>query len=163
MDRVEGAEISIAVMPAFTAVGMRWEGTFAEAGAGSIRELQREFKTRVSEIGSMARPDELLGLSYHAYPAGETFVHYTAVEVSGADAVPEGMERIEVPSLACAELRHRKGMDIGRSYRDLYAWIEREGYVPLEGSLTHLEVYPMAQRPEDADPEFTIRIPVKQR
>lgn len=44
---------------------LKWEGTFAEAGAGAIRKVQTEFKRRLHEIKNMMHPDELLGLSYH--------------------------------------------------------------------------------------------------
>ena len=50
---------------AATMIGLKWEGTFAEAGAGGIRKVQTEFKRRLHEIRNVIRRDELLGLSYH--------------------------------------------------------------------------------------------------
>ena len=63
-------------------VGLKWEGTFAEAGAGGIRVIQSEFKRRLNEIQHVLHPDELLGLSYHMTETG--FTHYVGVEVDAA-------------------------------------------------------------------------------
>jgi len=158
-------EASIVDKPAFRAVGMRWEGTFAEAGAGGIRAIQKRFRERLGEIEGAKDPGSLLGLSYHAYPGGEGFVHYAAIEVGsegeGGEAdVPEGMAAVTVPALAYASCRHRKGQSIDRSYRNLYQWIEEQGYAVHPGELTHFEIYPMEQDPYDRDPEFEILIPV---
>ena len=83
---------------AATMIGLKWEGTFAEAGAGGIRKVQTEFKRRLHEIQNVIHPEELLGLSYHVTDTG--FVHYVAVRVgnTATPSVPEGMIQLEVPA-----------------------------------------------------------------
>ncbi len=158
------AEARLIKRPAFQAVGIRWEGTFAEADAGGIRILQEQFKKRLSEIQGAVQTDVLLGLSYHAFPAAEGFVHYAAVKLGEQDSetLPEGMTGITVPELDYACCFHRKGQSIDLSYKNLYAWIGEQGMKEAapEG-LTHYEEYPMSQDPYDRDPEFAILIPVE--
>ncbi|MGG2197438.1 MULTISPECIES: GyrI-like domain-containing protein [Paenibacillus] len=152
---------TLVTRPAFQAVGLRWEGTFAQAGAGEIRGLQRALQSRLNEIRYVADPAVLLGLSYHVTPARDSFTHYAAVEVERAEDVPSGMTRLSVPSHTYVQTEHRKGQQIERSYTGLFAWIEREGYRTVPGTLTHFELYPMRQDPYDPDPAFTILIPVE--
>lgn len=151
-------DIVVYEMPGFEAVGLKWEGTFAGAEAGEIRDLQRELKGRLGEIARLSRPETLLGLSSHVLKEG--FMHYAAVEVPPGSVVPVDMVRIEVPSLTCAKYEHRKGQSIGLSYSSLYAWIEEQGYRPALGEFTHIELYPMEQDVYDPDPAFTILIPI---
>lgn len=161
--RVAGQEASsgdivIYELPAFEAVGLKWEGTFAGAQAGEIRDLQQDLKRRLDEIPNLVRPDILLGLSSHVVKEG--FLHYAAVEVPEGTVVPGDMIRIEVPALTCAKYEHQKGQSIGLSYSNLYAWIEKQGYRAAGGEFTHIELYPMAQDAHDRDPAFTILIPI---
>ncbi|WP_019637467.1 GyrI-like domain-containing protein [Paenibacillus fonticola] len=163
---VQVNETVIVTKQAFSAVGLRWEGTFAEAGAGGIRVIQRELQHRCGEIRGIADPGHFYGLSYHAYPGGTGFVHYAVFEVTDADQeeVPEGMVMVHVPAMKYAKYEHRAGQNIGDSYSGIYAWIEQQQdlrTLPQEGDeLTHFEIYPSNQDPDSTHPEFTIMIPV---
>jgi len=156
-------EVRAVHKPSLHAVGMRWEGTFGEAEAGGIRAVQREFKRRLSEIGGRTNDGILLGLSYHAAPGADRFTHYSAVEVAERGQVPEGMTEIEVPALTYARTEHRKGQSIEWSYRNVYQWMDEQGYSPLQGGPTHFEEYPLLQDPDDPDPEFVILIPMEKK
>ncbi|MBS4200033.1 effector binding domain-containing protein [Bacillus sp. FJAT-49732] len=146
---------------AFHAIGLKWEGTFAEAGAGAIREIQTELKERLKEIPHIINPDIMLGLSYHATPGGDGFTHYAAIEVEKVDNIPSGMVSIFVPTLTYATCEHHKDQSIERSYDNIYDWIRSEGLNENNvDHLTHFEKYPMNQDPYSTDPEFTIMIPV---
>jgi predicted transcriptional regulator YdeE len=147
---------------AFQAVGLKWEGTFAEAGAGGIRKIQAEIHKRLEEIPHVTNPDLLLGLSYHAIPGGDGFTHYAVVEVEKVEAIPSGMVSISVPTLTYAKCEHQKGQSIEQSYNNIYIWIGKQGFEenPVD-HLTHFEEYPMKQDPYDKDPAFKIMIPVK--
>ncbi|MCJ8009569.1 GyrI-like domain-containing protein [Lederbergia wuyishanensis] len=146
---------------AFHAIGIKWEGTFAEAGEGGIREIQIELQKRLKEISGIVDPEIMLGLSYHAIPGGNGFTHYAAVEVEKVEKIPSGMVSIFVPTLTYATCKHYKGQSIESSYNNIYNWISserlKENYVD---HLTHFEKYPMNQHPYSTDPEFTIMIPV---
>lgn len=151
-------DIVLYEMPGFEAVGLKWEGTFAGAEAGEIRDLQDELKRQLDKIPKLTQPDVLLGLSSHVVKEG--FLHYAAVEVPEGAAVPGDMIRIQVPALTCAKYEHKKGQSIGLSYSNMYAWIEKQGYKAAGGEFTHIELYPMAQDSRDPNPAFTILIPI---
>lgn len=154
-------DISLTAKDSFQAIGIKWEGTFADAAAGGIRAVQQIMKDRLSEIKDILHPETLLGLSYHAFPGGETFCHYSAVEVKSAQHIPNGMEVISVPSLTYAACKHHKGQSITESYNNMYRWIQLHQYTQNNpDGLTHFEKYPMIQDPYDTDPEFEIMIPV---
>ncbi|MBH5319507.1 AraC family transcriptional regulator [Paenibacillus sp. GSMTC-2017] len=143
----------------FRAVGLKWSGTFAEAGAGRIRVVQEEMQARFNEIKHVLNPEILLGLSYQDDEVG--FTHYSVVEVAEIEDVPKGMKSITVPALTYAKCEHTKGQTIDISYNNIYAWIESQDYRPCDDDVTHVERYPMHQDPYTKDPEFTIMIPVK--
>jgi predicted transcriptional regulator YdeE len=151
-------EAKIVTKPAFHAVGIRWEGTFAEAGAGGIRKVMKEMQDRLHEIEHVINPKFLLGLSYHMRPDG--FTHYSVVEVGEVDKIPEGMVAISVPSLTYATCQHIRGQEIERSYKNIYEWIAGMGYSLYEGDLAHYEEYPIEQDPYSTEPEFKILIPI---
>ncbi|MCR8642700.1 GyrI-like domain-containing protein [Paenibacillus sp. N1-5-1-14] len=146
---------------AFQAIGLKWEGTFAEASAGGIRAVQTEFKKRLGEIKHVLHPESLLGLSYHITEGG--FTHYVSVEVDRIEDVPEDMHSISVPTMTYAKCEHKKGQQIDMSYNNIYAWIENQGYQVLQGDTFHFEIYPMANDPYSNDPEFVIMIAVDDR
>ncbi len=146
----------------FRAVGLKWEGTFAEAGAGGIRRIHEKLRARMKEIPEPVSTTHFYGLSYHAYPGGEGFTHYAVIETTdGTGYVPEGMVAVEVPTLNYAKCEHAKGGSIDTSYRNIYKWIEDRGYSVFQGELTHFEIYSLSRDPYDPDPEFTIMIPIQ--
>ncbi|MNJ50187.1 Bacterial transcription activator, effector binding domain [compost metagenome] len=156
-------ETVIVTKQAFHAVGLRWEGTFAEAGAGGIRVIHQELQQRYEEIQGIVDPDNFFGLSYQAYPGGSGFTHYAVFEVSSVDHIPDGMVAIQVPTMRYAKCEHRAEQSIDRSYHNIYAWMEQQGLkAPLQDGegLTHFEVYPRRQDPYSTHPEFTIMIPI---
>lgn len=164
MDRAStGNTVEMIECPAFTVIGMKWEGTFAEAGTGGIRRMQAIFRERAGEIEGVVRPGDMLGLSYHAHPGGEGFTHYAAVEVEGKPAVPEGMFLIEVPAMTYARCEYRKGDSVDKTYQAVYAWIEAQGCAAALRGLTHLEIYPMHHDPFAGTPDFTILVPIHPR
>lgn len=151
---------SITEKAAFTAMGMRWEGSFAEAGAGSIRAMHQRFLAQYDTIPNRVPSPFFYGLSYHASPDAAGFVHYAVAEVSELTDIPDGMLKIEVPALTYARCVHRKGQSIDRSYQNIGAWIDAQGYRLADTELTHFELYPLDQDPYSGDPEFTIMMPV---
>ncbi|BBI36489.1 GyrI-like domain-containing protein [Cohnella abietis] len=143
----------------FNAIGLKWVGTFAEAGAGGIRVVQAEMLNRLKEISHIIHPKTLLGLSYHITEGG--FTHFAAVEVEQVENIPEGMTAITVPKLIYASCEHKGDQNIDASYKDIYNWIEGRGFELSKGDLTHLEEYPLHQDPYTKDPEFVIMIPIE--
>lgn len=151
-------EMTIISKESFVAVGFKWEGTFAEARAGEIRDVQEELKRRLPEIKHVTRPDILLGLSNHDRPDG--FTHYAVVEVEQIDEVPTGMIQLSIPTLTYAKYEHKKGQNIEQSYTNLFAWIESKDYSWNKDIITHFEEYPMSQDSYTNDPEFAMMIPI---
>ncbi|WHX48933.1 effector binding domain-containing protein [Paenibacillus woosongensis] len=160
-------EALVVTKQAFSAIGLRWEGTFAEAGEGGIRAIHQELQRRRGEIRGIVDLENFYGLSYHAYPGGIGFEHCAVFEVADADEqVPEGMIKVHVPAMKYAKYEHRAEQNIGESYSSIYAWIEQQGFklLPQEGEeLTHFEIYPSEQDPYSTSPQFTIMIPVLEK
>ncbi|HAG01157.1 MULTISPECIES: effector binding domain-containing protein [Paenibacillus] len=155
-------EAALTTKEAFQAVGLKWEGTFADAAAGGIRAVHRQLQERLEEIPHAIHKDTMLGLSYHAFPGGEGFIHYAAVEVEKLGKVPDGMVNVSVPTLTYAACQHSKEQAIEASYTNIYNWIKEQGYKEYSPDhLTHFEKYPMSQDPYDDHPEFVIMIPVE--
>jgi predicted transcriptional regulator YdeE len=148
----------IITKPQFQAIGLVWEGTFAEAGAGGIRNIISQMHERLREIQHVVNPDILLGLSYHITPGG--FTHYSVVEVEHTEHIPEGMKALTVPTLTYAKCEHARGQNVDQSYKNIFDWIEHQGYDLYKEDMTHFEEYPMQQDPYDKDPEFRIMIPI---
>ncbi|PWW43363.1 MULTISPECIES: GyrI-like domain-containing protein [Paenibacillus] len=144
----------------FKAVGLKWAGTFAEAGAGGIRAVQTEIQNRVVEIKHVIDLEKLLGLSYHIN-GEEGFTHYAVVEVDRVEDIPDGMMSITLPTLTYAKYEHKKGQNIDTSYNNINTWIENQGYKLHKGDVTHFEVYPMHHDPYSKDPEFVAMIPIE--
>lgn len=90
-------ECMLVTKESFQAVGLKWSGTFAEAGAGGIRLVQAELKGRINEIKHVVNPHILLGLSCHI--TEDAFTHYSAVEVEHVEDIPDGMVSISPPTL----------------------------------------------------------------
>ncbi|MFS0725324.1 GyrI-like domain-containing protein [Paenibacillus sp. 1P07SE] len=158
MTKSKDNDITLTTKPAFQAIGLHWEGTFAQAHAGEIRELQVQLKNRLDEIPRKTYPDQLLGLSY---PDGEErLTHYALVEVEQVDIIPEGMVTIALPELDYVTYSHASEADISESYARVFAWMKEKGLRQPDDEVTHLEVYPMAQDPHTDKPRFDIMMPV---
>jgi predicted transcriptional regulator YdeE len=151
-------EIQVVKKDAFSAVGLRWEGTFAAAGEGEIRHVLAEMKRRLGEIAHKVNPDVILCAAKVNRPDG--FTAYLCAEVSKVEDLPEGMVRIEIPAFTYAKTEHLPGENIQQTYAALYAWMEQEGYRSNQDGLTHLEEYPVGNNPYDPDPAFTILAPL---
>jgi predicted transcriptional regulator YdeE len=156
---VQKNETMIITKESFHAVGLKWAGTFAEAGAGGIRVIHIEMQNRLKEIKHVLQSDTLLGLSYHNIEGG--FTHFAVVEVGKVEDIPNGMISLTHPTLTYAKCEHRKGQEIDASYNNISSWIESQGYKVHMGDVTHFEKYPMHQDPYTKDPEFVIMIPVE--
>jgi predicted transcriptional regulator YdeE len=151
----------IVTKEAFQAIGLKWEGTFAEAGAGAIKEIIHQVHGRLKEIDKQVNPDILLGLSNHADPKSDRFTHYSVVEVEAGTKVPEGLIQFSLPTLKYVKTYHPKGESVQDSYTKIYNWIKENGYTLAQADITHFEEYPMKQDAFESDPEFGIMIPIK--
>ena len=161
MTSIQKNEASLTVKKAFEAVGLKWEGTFAEAGEGSIHAVQRKLQDRIKEIPYVLNTEIMLGLSYHADPKAERFIHYAVVEVERTEEIPNGMVTVSVPTLSYATCKHVKNQKVDQSYKNIYSWIKKQGYQKIHvDGLTHFEQYPMQQDLSTNDLEFIIMIPV---
>lgn len=156
------SENQVVTREGFQAIGLKWEGTYEQAGAGKIKVIHEKMKKRVQEIPHTINPDILLAVSYHATPDAKGFTHYAAIEVSKVDEIPEGMESISIPTLQYATCEHRRGQDVSQSYTNMYNWMAEKGLKPYSGEFTHLEVCLMDRDDFTRNPEFTIMIPLDQ-
>ena len=146
----------------FLAVGLPWEGTYAEADAGAIREVLKELHYRVGEIGYKISSEEIIGLSYRVKADSEKFRHYSLIEVEKVTHIPNGMVAVQVPAMNLVKAIHNEEEDVATSYQDIYQWIEQQGHTAASVEYTHMEIYPLDTSTYEGNPEFSIYIPIKE-
>lgn len=146
---------------AFEIVGVKWQGTYEQAGTGEIRHMMSQFRERVNEIPNAVDTGHLLGISVHDFSGG--FTYYIGLAVKQVTQVPEGMTSLTVPAQLYATLIHPTGEEVFQSYQAVETWIQQQGYQAVTYPITHLEVYPASYQPLTDQPEFTIHIPIKEQ
>ncbi|MGD8191679.1 GyrI-like domain-containing protein [Brevibacillus ginsengisoli] len=143
----------------FQIVGIKWQGTYEQAGNGEIRQAMSQFRERMSEIPETVQPRYILGISVHDIPNG--FTYYIGSEVKQAAQLPEGMISFIVPSQLYATLNHPTGEEVYQSYETIDHWIKQEGYQTVTEPINYLEVYPATYDPQTDQPMLTIMVPIK--
>lgn len=117
--------------PAMTLVGLRYQGKNQN---NEISAMWDVFNHRASEIAHM-----LEGAAYGVcrvppdLPEGE-FEYIACIPVSQVEAVPEGMQVVELPALKCAAYPHHGKLDkLGETYEALYqGWLPQSGLEVVE-------------------------------
>jgi predicted transcriptional regulator YdeE len=149
-------------LPAYRAVGLKWEGTYFELP--SLKQVIHEMSTRVTELKGVKHQDIQLGLSYHWRHDG--FVHYSVYEVEEDQVIPAGMTEIKVPAMSYLKVHHPKGKNIGDTYTEIYQWFKDSDYTPYrENDVDYYDELPIKHEryPRDRDinnPHFEIFIPL---
>ncbi|MFB4169360.1 GyrI-like domain-containing protein [Virgibacillus sp. JSM 102003] len=154
----------IAKIPAYRAVGLKWEGTFSEI-VPNLKNVIQQMEDRAGEVDGKVNPNVQLGLSYHVIENG--FRHYAAYEVSEEQEIPDGMIEIKVPECTYVKTTHNKGEEISKTYTDLHKWLFNSDYTAYREAdvdyydpympIKH-EHYPVDRDPND--PHFDIYIPI---
>ncbi|MFB9325170.1 GyrI-like domain-containing protein [Paenibacillus aurantiacus] len=108
----------------FRAVGLRWEGSFAEAGQGAIRPLQARMIARIGEVIGAIEPDTLVCVSF-THEGG--FVHYIAVQVGEDAPVPEGMHPVALEAANYLYLRKKETDDVDDVYTRAFTIMGERG------------------------------------
>ncbi|OIK11636.1 GyrI-like domain-containing protein [Bacillus sp. MUM 13] len=157
----------ILTLPAYRAVGLKWEGTFSEI-VPNLKKVIQQCEDRANELEYKVNSSFQLGLSYHVVENG--FVHYAVYEVSEEQEIPDGMIEIRVPEWTYVKTTHKKGKDIQKTYTDLQQWLFASDYTPLrEAGVEYFdpympikhEYYPVDRDPND--PHFDIYIPIEKK
>jgi predicted transcriptional regulator YdeE len=154
----------ILTLPAYRAVGLKWEGTFSKI-VPNLKNVIQQSEDRADELEYKINPSVQLGLSYHVVENG--FAHYAVYEVSEEQEIPDGMIEIRVPEWTYVKTTHNKGKDIQKTYIDLQQWLFDSTYTAFRGAgvdyydpympIKH-EYYPVDRDPND--PHFDIYIPI---
>ncbi|MBP1949628.1 GyrI-like domain-containing protein [Virgibacillus litoralis] len=154
----------IVKIPAYRAVGLKWEGTFSEI-VPNLKNVIQQMENRADELDDKVNPNVQLGLSYHVIENG--FAHYATYEVSEEQEIPDGMIEIKVPAWTYVKTTHNKGEDISNTYTNLHKWLFNSDYTAYrEANVTYHdpympikhEHYPVDRDPND--PHFDIYIPI---
>ncbi|WP_286925381.1 MULTISPECIES: GyrI-like domain-containing protein [Lysinibacillus] len=154
----------IITLPAYRAVGLKWEGTFSEI-VPHLKNVIQQAQDRADELENRVNPTIQLGLSYLVMDNG--FAYYAVYEVSEEQEIPEGMIEISVPEWTYVKTTHQKGKDIQKSYTDLHQWLFESDYTVFrEAGVEYYDPYmpikhehhPVDQDPND--PHFDIYIPI---
>ncbi|MFG6149732.1 GyrI-like domain-containing protein [Halobacillus sp. B23F22_1] len=149
-------------IPAYRAVGMKWDGAYSEIS--SLKQMIQTMSERVQDIPQALNPHLQLGLSYHLRPDG--FIHYSVYEVEREAEIPEGMIEFNMPRQTYVKVHHHKGKDIGLTYAHIREWFKTSPYVPYrEKGVTYFDELPIKHEhyPKDRDindPHFHILIPI---
>ncbi|MFN7252417.1 MAG: GyrI-like domain-containing protein [Anaerobacillus sp.] len=157
----------IVSLPAYRAVGLKWEGTFSEI-VPNLKNIIKQMEQRSQELQYKINPDIQLGLSYHVIPNG--FAHYSVFEVSEQQEIPDGMIEIKVPEMTYVKTTHNKREDITKTYTALHEWLIKSDYTAYRKAgvdyydpdlpIKH-EHYPVDRDPND--PHFDIYIPLMKK
>lgn len=157
----------ILTLPAFRAVGLKWEGTFSNITPDLKRVIQKS-EDRAGELTYKLNPGVQLGLSYHVVQNG--FVHYAVYEVSEEQEIPDEMIEIRVPEWTYVKTTHNKGQNVQKTYSDLHDWLFNSDYTAFrEAGIEYYdpympikhEYYPLDRDPND--PHFDIYIPIMKK
>ncbi len=154
----------ILTLPAYRAVGLKWEGTFSEI-VPNLKKVIQQSIDRADELEHKVIPSVQLGLSYHVVENG--FAHYAVYEVNEEQVIPDGMIEIRIPEWMYVKTTHNKGKDIQKTYTDLHQWLFDSDYTAYREvgvdyydpymPIKH-EYYPVDGDPND--PHFDIYIPI---
>ncbi|WP_059173481.1 GyrI-like domain-containing protein [Bacillus sp. FJAT-27445] len=154
----------ILTLPAYRAVGLKWEGTFSEI-VPNLKNIIQKCEDRAIELEYKVNPSVQLGLSYHVVKNG--FEHYAVYEVSEEQEIPDGMIEIRIPEWTYVKTTHNKGKDIQKTYTDLHQWLFKSDYTAFrEAGVDYYDPYmpikheycPVERDPND--PHFDIYIPI---
>ncbi|MRG86762.1 GyrI-like domain-containing protein [Salinibacillus xinjiangensis] len=154
----------IVTLPAYRAVGLKWEGTFSEI-VPNLKNVIKQMQARAHELKHKLNPNILLGLSYHIIEDG--FVHYSVYEVSKEQEIPDGMIEIHVPEWTYVKTTHNQGEDIAKTYTDLHKWLFDSDYTAYrEAGVDYYDPYMPIKHEHyqvgynSDDPQFDIFIPI---
>ncbi|MBD1383110.1 GyrI-like domain-containing protein [Metabacillus arenae] len=152
----------IVKIPAYRGIGLKWDGPYTEIS--TLKKLINSMSSRVGELDYAINSEVQLGLSYHLRPDG--FVLYSVYEVGEEQQVPDGMVEINVPEMSYLITHHKKGQDIGQTYKNIFQWLKESEYAPcLEPDVEYYDDLPIKHEryPNDRDlndPHFDILIPI---
>ncbi|MBL7998926.1 MAG: GyrI-like domain-containing protein [Candidatus Kapabacteria bacterium] len=130
----------------------------------TVAELWRSFLPRRNEIANTVTHD-LISAAVYPHPhiadlaSTDEFERWAGVEVTGTDAVPDGMEILTLPRGEYAVF-HYKGLSTDTSvFQYIFGtWLPQSGYV--EDRRPHFEILGERYKNNDPDSEEEIWIPV---
>lgn len=134
----------------FRAVGIRWEGTFDEAGQGAIRPLQARMIGRIGEVSGAIEPDTLVCVSF---TREDGFVHYIAVQVGEDAPVPEGMHAFSLDAADYLYVRKSESDAVEDVYARAFSLMAEGGFGHDRG--IHVELHSSSWR---ADQPYAMEI-----
>jgi AraC family transcriptional regulator len=140
---------------AFTVVGMKYRGKNQEQ---EIPALWREFAPRIDEIKHRTAAHDSYGVMDNYDEATGEFDYLSAVEVTSAGDLPQGMIPWQVPENKYAVLSF-KFSQIQEAFRAIYAWIPESGHQRAPGA--EFEYYPETFDPEDPESLMYLYVPIK--
>lgn len=153
----------IVTIPSYRAMGLKWEGAYAEVP--KLKEVILQMSKRADELSYVKDSKTQLGLSYHLRSDG--FVHYSVFEVDEQQELLPGMIEINVPEMTYLIVKHPKGKDFGVTYTEIYQWFKECEYQPFkEKGIEYFDDLPIKHEryPVDRDlkdPHFDILIPIE--
>ena len=148
----------------FTVIGLRYFGNNAN---NEIPELWGQFLQHWDEVKNVAHPHHSYKVCTSPEAGGDTnasegeFEYVAGREVTGTDAIPEGMVAREVPGGKYAVFTHRGSLaNLQETYRYIYGeWAQKGEYKPT--GATDYEFYNEKFDPAGSEgSELYIYIPI---
>ena len=143
---------------AFTVVGMKYRG---KPEKDEIPALWRQFVPRIGEIKNLTGSHASFGgfgvMDNYDESTGQ-FDYVSAVEVTTAEDIPEGMMSWEIPAHKYAVLEFNFS-EIHQAFKKIYAWLPESGNKRAVGP--EFEYYPPGFESSEPDSPMFIYIPIE--
>ena len=147
--------VSISERPAQRLVGVMWEGSFAEAADGALKQVMARAKA-LSDAQAGLWKSPLVTLSWSA--DGQRLRHFAGIDMDGD--MPEGFDAVDLPPMRFATSWH--GADDGEvidHYAGMIGWLRENALRHDRAVLDQREEYP-----PDADlagpPALRLMLPI---
>lgn len=131
-------------------------------------ELWRSFmphrQSIANSVGSSLYSVQLYGDTYfNSYNPAAEFEKWAAVEVTGFDSLPDGMEPLTIPAGLYAVFIHKgPAADGPKTFQYIFTqWLPQSGYVV--DSRPHFEVMGEKYKADSPDSEEELWVPVKEK
>jgi AraC family transcriptional regulator len=149
-------ELKIVERSGFTVLGMHYGGKNEN---NEIPQLWQALGPRTGEVENMADDTAAYGISANMDIETGEFDYIAGFEVSGTEAVPEGMVAFEVPGGRYAVFTTTLSQ-IGETFHNAYhTWLPQAGHQPTGGP--EFELYDEQFDPQDPNSEFDLYVPIQ--
>jgi predicted transcriptional regulator YdeE len=136
----DGADVTIMTRHAQRLLGLRWEGSHAQAATGALHPLNAEMRRRSSARRTMWKTP-VVALSWNDRQDGLRY--FVGIEPEPGEDLGDDLTAVELPSISYATAWH--GPDAGTvpaHYGRMLEWVRLHGRTWWPNTHHHREEYP---------------------